>query len=201
MSQNDTLATLKAQKLAELRDDVGRIALEKDPDRRIWRQGLVHGRLLELQAFDVLTRRESDAFAKEMQLTLDAQTTLANDAVYTPSAPSATIDWIALDEPNTPRGEVSRLTIGTEMISLEFKGPFAGTDSNWSGSIVLKRTTAFQRISGYYVDIPGPKMKAAPKKVPYTVTGCFSDDTCKSFTGQWTEGADGLPYEFNIDID
>lgn len=84
MSQNETTAELKARKLADLRADVARTAQQSDPDIRIWRQGMVHGRLLELQFFGVLTYLESDAFAKEMQLMLDAQVAVANDSDIIP---------------------------------------------------------------------------------------------------------------------
>lgn len=34
----------------------------------------------------------------------------------------ATIDWIADDEPNTPRGVVSSLNIGPKIVALGFRG-------------------------------------------------------------------------------
>lgn len=88
MHESETLVTLKARKLAELRDDVARAANENDQDLRIWRQGLIHGRLLELQAFGVLTLQESDAFAEEMQLALEEQPIAANDPYLPPNDPA-----------------------------------------------------------------------------------------------------------------
>ncbi|AHC68637.1 hypothetical protein [Pseudomonas aeruginosa] len=114
----------------------------------------------------------------------------------------ATIDWIADDEPNTPRGVVSSLNIGPKVVALGFRGAEAGQGTSWTGSIVLELTEAVQTVTAYYEEIPGPKMSAAIKKVPYTVTGCFSDESYKSFTGKWTEGVGAQHvYELNIDID
>jgi hypothetical protein len=115
---------------------------------------------------------------------------------------SATIDWVADDESNPPRGDVSWLKIGPEVVALRFKGAEAGQGSSWAGSIVLKRTVVVQTITGHYEEIPDPKMRASIKIMPYTVIGRFSDDACKSFTGKWTGGVDIVSvYEINIDID
>lgn len=113
----------------------------------------------------------------------------------------ATIDWVADDESNTPRGEISWLKIGPEVVALGFRGAEAGQGSSWAGSIVLELTESVQTVTGFYEETPGLKMSTAIKRVPYTVTGCFSDDLYKSFTGKWTEGVETPHvYELHIDI-
>lgn len=114
----------------------------------------------------------------------------------------ATIDWVSDEESNTPRGEVTWLKLGSEVVGLGFRGAEAGQGTSWSGSIVLGLTQSVQTVTGFYEEIPGPKLSATIKKVPYTVIGSFSDDSYKTFTGKWTEGVDAVSvYELNIDID
>ena len=72
MSRNEAPEALKARKLAELRIDLARAIEEKQPDLRIWRQGLIHGRLLELESAGVLSSEDSEAFSREVQATMDA---------------------------------------------------------------------------------------------------------------------------------
>jgi hypothetical protein len=72
MSQIETPEALKTRKLAELRIDLARAVAEKQPDLRIWRQGLIHGRLLELESAGVLSKEDSDVFSREVQATMDA---------------------------------------------------------------------------------------------------------------------------------
>ena len=72
MSRNEAPEVLKARKLAELRIDLARAIEEKQPDLRIWRQGLIHGRLLELESAGVLSSEDSDVFSREVQATMDA---------------------------------------------------------------------------------------------------------------------------------
>lgn len=115
---------------------------------------------------------------------------------------STTIDWVAEDEENTPRGEVTWLKIGPESIALRFRGVEAGHGYTWAGAIILECTVDEQTISGHYEEIPDSKMGTAIKIVPYIVTGRFSDDTYKSFTGEWRGGVDTpSAYELNIDLD
>ncbi|POA78646.1 hypothetical protein C1890_09945 [Pseudomonas sp. DP16D-R1] len=72
MSRNEAPEALKARKLAELRIDLARAIEEKQSDLRIWRQGLIHGRLLELESAGVLSSADSDAFSREVQATMEA---------------------------------------------------------------------------------------------------------------------------------
>lgn len=72
MSRNEAPEVLKARKLAELRIDLARAIDEKQPDLRIWRQGLIHGRLLELESAGVLSSEDSDVFSREVQASMDA---------------------------------------------------------------------------------------------------------------------------------
>lgn len=72
MSQTETPEALKDRKLTELRIDLARAVAEKQPDLRIWRQGLIHGRLLELESAGVLSKEDSDVFSREVQATMDA---------------------------------------------------------------------------------------------------------------------------------
>jgi hypothetical protein len=72
MSRNEAPEALKARKLAELRIDLARAIEEKQSDLRIWRQGLIHGRLLELESAGVLSSEDSDAFSREVQATMEA---------------------------------------------------------------------------------------------------------------------------------
>lgn len=72
MSRIETPDALKARKLAELRNDLARAFAEKQPDLRIWRQGLIHGRLLELEASGVFSSEDSDVFSREVQASMEA---------------------------------------------------------------------------------------------------------------------------------
>lgn len=115
---------------------------------------------------------------------------------------ATTIEWISEDESNTPRAEVSGLKVEPDLISLLFKGAEAGQETSWSGSISLVRTTDVQTVVGHYDEVPGPKLHKPIRQIPYSVTGRFADDTCKSFTGRWSEGIGSISvYELNIDID
>lgn len=79
MQTTDEPESLKAQKLTELRADLARTVAEKTSDLRVWRQGLIHGRLLELESFGVLNRKECAAFAKEVQQAVDSTLLPSND--------------------------------------------------------------------------------------------------------------------------
>ncbi|QLG96605.1 hypothetical protein HZF02_32255 (plasmid) [Pseudomonas yamanorum] len=79
MSTLDPTGSMKAQKLAELRADLARTVAERTSDLRVWRQGLIHGRLLELESFGVLSRQECATFAKEVQKAVDSTLPPAND--------------------------------------------------------------------------------------------------------------------------
>lgn len=72
MSQIESPEALKARKLAELRSDLARAVAEKQADLRIWRQGLIHGRLLELESSGVLSSEDTAIFSREVQATMEA---------------------------------------------------------------------------------------------------------------------------------
>jgi hypothetical protein len=203
IERNDTLgrsessAALKARKLAEIRAEMELIANEINPDLRTLRQGIVDGRLFELQELGVFTSQEANGFVQQMQLSLGVKSSAANDLDFIPVR--ATMDWACVNESNTPRGEVTGIRIEPELIGLIFKGTEAGYGSTWAGSIELKRTVGVQTINGHYEITYDAKVKSLPESVKYTVVGCFSDDSCTSFTGTWTEGPEHV-YEFTVDL-
>lgn len=79
MCPTETPATLKAHKLAELRAVLARAVQEPQSDMRIWWQGVLHGRLLELEAAGVLVAEDSAAFANLMQQAFTSPLPPAND--------------------------------------------------------------------------------------------------------------------------
>ncbi|MNI40404.1 hypothetical protein D3C73_946260 [compost metagenome] len=81
MTSSETFNELKARKLADLRAALALTISEPDKDVRIWRQGVIHGRLMELESFGVLMPLESFEFALEVQRALDAQLPAANDPI------------------------------------------------------------------------------------------------------------------------
>lgn len=85
----------------------------------------------------------------------------------------ATVDWIAEDEPNSPRGVVSSLNIGPKVVALGFRGAKVGQGISWAGAIGLELTEAVQTVTAYYEEIPAPKMSAAIKKFPTQSPGAF----------------------------
>jgi hypothetical protein len=205
IERHDTLprseppAALKARKLAEIRAELELIANEINPDLRALRQGIVDGRLFELQELGVFTWQEANDFVQEMQLALGFEVSAASELDVTQVR--VTIDWARANEPNTPRGQASAIKITPEIIAVKFMGDHVGYGSSWAGFIEIKRTVAIQTIYGQYENIPDAKTEGTHESVRYTVVGCFSDDTYKSFTGTWTEGAMSEDvYEFNVDL-
>lgn len=71
MKLQQVRAAVKAYRLAELQQSLALAVLERDPDLRSWWQGLIHGRLLELEAFGIFSREESDEFGRLVQRRLD----------------------------------------------------------------------------------------------------------------------------------
>jgi hypothetical protein len=197
MIPNEITVALKSRKMAEMRNELGFVATETDDELRVLRAGLIHGRLHELQELGVFAWQESHALASELKALLGENPSEANDHYF--ARKSAVIDWVSASESNTPRGEVTGLRIEPEMIAVRFRGGEAGYGSSWAGSIELKRTVAVQTIHGHYEITPDAKVAGASETVKYTVIGCFSDDTCTTFTGTWTEGPEYV-YEFNVDI-
>lgn len=113
----------------------------------------------------------------------------------------ASIEWICPNESNTPRGRISKLQASAGLLVAEFQGGEAGQDSIWTGSITFKRTAEVQTITGKYELVPGPKMRGNPKVVPFTLEGCFTDLTCRSFTGIWRERETVTTvYELHLDL-
>lgn len=70
---------LKAHKLAELRSVLALAVQEPHADLRSWWQGVLHGRLLELEAAGVLSAKDSAAFAALMQQAFTSPLPPAND--------------------------------------------------------------------------------------------------------------------------
>lgn len=79
MCPTETPDTLKARKLAELRAVMARAVQEPQADMRIWWQGVLHGRLLELEAVGVLSAEDSAAFAALIQRAFTSPLPAAND--------------------------------------------------------------------------------------------------------------------------
>jgi len=79
MCPSETPGCLKAHKLAELRAVLARAVQEPQADLRIWWQGVLHGRLLELEATGVLSAEDSAAFDALMQQTFTSPLPPAND--------------------------------------------------------------------------------------------------------------------------
>lgn len=79
MCPAETFAALKAHKLAELHAVLARAVKEPKADLRIWWQGVLHGRLLELEAVGVLSAEDSAAFAALIQQAFTSPLPPAND--------------------------------------------------------------------------------------------------------------------------
>ncbi|HHK1716919.1 TPA: hypothetical protein ACQQ5N_002703 [Pseudomonas aeruginosa] len=79
MCPTETPAALKAHKLSELRAALDRAVQEPQADLRIWWQGVLHGRLLELEAAGVLSAEDSAAFAAQIQQAFTSPLPPAND--------------------------------------------------------------------------------------------------------------------------
>lgn len=62
-----------------MRDTLDRAAQEPQADIRIWWQGVLHGRLLELEAAGVLSPEDSAAFARQVQARFASDLPPAND--------------------------------------------------------------------------------------------------------------------------
>lgn len=60
-----SLESLKAARLRVLRQELGYLVTEQDPQSRVWRQGLIEGRLLELKALGVFDQDDFEAFNHE----------------------------------------------------------------------------------------------------------------------------------------
>jgi len=122
-------------------------------------------------------------------------------ATLVPVPARATIDWVCEHESNTPRANITKLAMTADSTVVEFQGAEGGEDAIWSGSVVLKRTTEPQTLTGRYRVKPGAKMKDTAKVVQYVLTGKFEDDSCTSFTGCWREGDQfETMYEFQLDL-
>jgi len=62
---HDPQGTIKAERLAALREELGYL-VEEEPRYRSWRQGVIGGRMLELKALGVIDQEEFDAFNEEI---------------------------------------------------------------------------------------------------------------------------------------
>lgn len=71
MKLHEIREALKAYRLAELQDSLERASHEVDAEMRSWWQGLIHGRLLELEAFGIFSCEESEEFGRLVQRRLD----------------------------------------------------------------------------------------------------------------------------------
>ncbi|MNY61290.1 hypothetical protein D3C86_1979540 [compost metagenome] len=69
----DPNEALKALRLARLREELGYLLSEDDPDSHIWRQGMIDGRMLELKELGIFDQDDFDAFNAEYTAALWAK--------------------------------------------------------------------------------------------------------------------------------
>ena len=79
MCPTESPDALRARKLAELHEALARAVQEPQADARIWWQGVLHGRLLELEAAGVLSAEDCAAFSERVQQAFDTYLPPAND--------------------------------------------------------------------------------------------------------------------------
>ncbi|WP_243787554.1 hypothetical protein [Pseudomonas amygdali] len=77
----ETTHTLKSQRLARLREELGYLISDEDdsPRSQAWRQGMLDGRMLELKELGIFEQEDMDAFNAELTAALWAKK-LAKDA-------------------------------------------------------------------------------------------------------------------------
>lgn len=75
MSPSDT----RTMKLAELQETLALAVQAREADVRIWWQGVLHGRLIELEASGVLSADDCSAFAEQVQASFECYQPPAND--------------------------------------------------------------------------------------------------------------------------
>jgi hypothetical protein len=75
----DSAEALKARRLARLREELGYLISDNNPDYQGWRQGMLDGRMLELKELGIFDQEDMDAFNAEFTAALWAKK-LAKDA-------------------------------------------------------------------------------------------------------------------------
>ncbi|MDU4254557.1 hypothetical protein [Pseudomonas sp.] len=76
---SDSAPADRQHKLAQLRETLALAVLEPLADARIWWQGVLHGRLIELEASGVLTADDCAAFADQVKEAFERCLPPAND--------------------------------------------------------------------------------------------------------------------------
>lgn len=71
----DPNEALKARRLARLREELGYLINDDNPDSQDWRQGMLDGRMLELKELGIFDQEDVDAFLAELTAALWAKKT------------------------------------------------------------------------------------------------------------------------------
>jgi hypothetical protein len=69
----DANEALKARRLARLREELGYLISDENPDSQDWRQGMIDGRMLELKELGIFDQEDMDAFNAEFTAALWAK--------------------------------------------------------------------------------------------------------------------------------
>lgn len=69
----DPAEALKARRLARLREELGYLVADDDPDSLSWRQGMLDGRILELKELGIFDQEDVNAFLDELTAALWAK--------------------------------------------------------------------------------------------------------------------------------
>ncbi|HCF3826992.1 hypothetical protein FAS41_30290 [Pseudomonas nicosulfuronedens] len=81
MCPDDIPEARRRRKLAELRDTLALAVQEPEADLRVWWQGVLHGRLIELEAAGMLSAEDCAAFADQIRVTFERCRPPANDDI------------------------------------------------------------------------------------------------------------------------
>jgi len=71
----DPNKALKSRRLARLREELGYLISDDNPDSQHWRQGMIDGRMLELKELGIFDQDDFDAFNAEYTAALWAKKT------------------------------------------------------------------------------------------------------------------------------
>jgi hypothetical protein len=69
----DPSEALKARRLERLREELGYLISDDNPDSQDWRQGMIDGRMLELKELGIFDQDDMDAFNAEFTAALWAK--------------------------------------------------------------------------------------------------------------------------------
>jgi len=69
----DPAESLKARRLARLREELGYLINDDNHDSQSWRQGMLDGRMLELKELGIFDQEDVDVFLDELTAALWAK--------------------------------------------------------------------------------------------------------------------------------